>query len=290
MKHFMFLILFSIVFLLLTCSMDSVNPTSSTNSSEEVAVLWNGSIENHPAYFKLPAHAILILENIYLLGRSGEYTGYAIIHKKKGYGKPPGTPGKGGGNDNSDEESDCYEFLARGAKWKNPEDYVINPKNEDLISEDKVLSIFRESVSKWEDAAAYYDIIGDGAITSDILSADLDAPDELNEVYFADIQEPGVIGVTIIWGIFGGPPRNRKLVEWDQVYDDVDFRWGTDEESDKMDLENIVIHELGHSVGLGDLYIESCSEQTMFGYSTEGETKKRTLEAGDIAGISELYK
>lgn len=55
-------------------------------------------------------------------------------------------------------------------------------------------------------------------------------------------------------------------------------------------FESIATHELGHSVGLDDLYDGSCSEQTMYGYATEGETKKRTLEAGDIAGVQELYK
>ena len=57
----------------------------------------------------------------------------------------------------------------------------------------------------------------------------------------------------------------------------------------KMDFANIATHELGHSVGLDDLYDDKCREQTMHGYADYGETKKRTLEAGDIAGISKLY-
>lgn len=56
-----------------------------------------------------------------------------------------------------------------------------------------------------------------------------------------------------------------------------------------MDLQNIATHELGHGVGLADLYETSCSEVTMYGYSTEGETKKRTLEEPDIIGIQKLY-
>jgi hypothetical protein len=57
-----------------------------------------------------------------------------------------------------------------------------------------------------------------------------------------------------------------------------------------MDFENIATHELGHSVGLGDLDEDRCSDQTMYGYADYGETNKRDLEAGDIKGISELYK
>jgi len=57
-----------------------------------------------------------------------------------------------------------------------------------------------------------------------------------------------------------------------------------------MDFENIATHELGHSVGLDDLYDERSSEQTMYGYASYGETKKRTLEDGDINGVYQLYK
>ena len=57
-----------------------------------------------------------------------------------------------------------------------------------------------------------------------------------------------------------------------------------------MDFESIATHELGHSVGLDDLYTAECAEQTMYGYATEGETKKRSLEAGDIEGVGQLYK
>ncbi len=56
-----------------------------------------------------------------------------------------------------------------------------------------------------------------------------------------------------------------------------------------MDLQNIATHELGHGAGLIDLYDAVASEQTMYGYSTKGETKKRDLNTGDIAGIQDLY-
>ena len=56
-----------------------------------------------------------------------------------------------------------------------------------------------------------------------------------------------------------------------------------------MDLQNIATHELGHAVGLDDIYTSTCSEVTMYGYSTYMETKKRTLEQPDIKGISGIY-
>jgi predicted Zn-dependent protease len=67
------------------------------------------------------------------------------------------------------------------------------------------------------------------------------------------------------------------------------FAWGTDGTLSVMDLQNIATHELGHGFGLADLYEDQWSEQTMYGYGSYGEIKKRTLESGDIAGIQKLY-
>jgi len=56
-----------------------------------------------------------------------------------------------------------------------------------------------------------------------------------------------------------------------------------------MDTQNIATHELGHAAGMGDLYETTAALETMYGYSTEGETSKRDLYFGDIAGIQNLY-
>ena len=106
---------------------------------------------------------------------------------------------------------------------------------------------------------------------------------------FADIDHEGAIAVAIIWGYFSGNPAWRELVEWDMIFDDVDFDWSASGEAGKMDFENIATHELGHAVGLGDLYNDECSEQTMYGWSTEGDISKRDLADGDISGIQALY-
>lgn len=55
-----------------------------------------------------------------------------------------------------------------------------------------------------------------------------------------------------------------------------------------MDFENIAAHEMGHSVGMGHPSGE-CTEETMYSTAALGETKKRDLNDGDIAGVSGLY-
>ena len=213
--------------------------------------------------------------------------GYAIIHPKTAPAKPPWAGGGG---------TRCYTFLAKGAMWKTIESWIVNPSNSRGLDGDFVFSNLAFDISKWEDAAdgvvgngIGINILGDGSSTPATLLADTVVPDGQNEVYFANISSSNAIAVTIIWGIFAGPISGRELVEWDQVYDDVDFDWSASGEAGKMDFENIATHELGHSVGLGDLYESNCSEQTMYGYASYGETKKRTLESGDILGVSTLY-
>jgi hypothetical protein len=219
--------------------------------------------------------------------------GYAIVHYRDDLSHHTNSGnGSGGGNGTNS----CYGFLASGAKWKTVEPWIMNPSNTRGL--DPATAFTREAgdISKWEDAAdgvvgsgIGVNIVGDGTMTSAPLTADTSLPDGENEVYFADVSSPGAIAVTIVWGIFSGPPSQRKLVEWDQVFDDADYDWSLAGEPNKMDFENISTHELGHAVGLSDLYQSSCAEQTMYGYANVGETNKRTLESGDITGVSTLY-
>lgn len=258
----------------------------------------------------IPQNAVEVAPGVFSLGTGLDYDGrlvegYAFVDYEKGFGKPTGckddgvcqgwedpscTDCAGGGNGGGEPDtSSCYGFLSKGAKWKDVEDWIVNPSNAQGLTSDFVFSNLSADIEKWETAAGA-DILGGGLTTNVALVADTVSPDNQNEVYFADIASPGAIAVTIVWGIFRGPPQLRELVEWDQIYDDISFDWSASGETGKMDFENIATHELGHSVGLDDLYEERCSEQTMYGYAGYGETKKRDLGAGDIRGIQELYK
>ncbi len=218
--------------------------------------------------------------------------GYAFVHYRNGHAKPPGTPGgKNGGGTN------CFAYLAKGAKWKTVEPWVMNPSNTRGLDPTTLFGLEGVALAKWEDAAdgvvgngAGVEIFSAGSSTSTALSADTASPDGKNEVFFTDVSTTGAIAVTIVWGIFSGPTSIRELVEWDQVYDDVDFDWsaGAAGVAGKMDFDNIATHEDGHSAGMGHPD-DSCTEETMYRFSTFAETKKRDLNAGDIAGVDGLY-
>lgn len=237
----------------------------------------------------IPETAARVADNVFYLGSAedpaggGPVEGYAIVHYKKGTAQARSAA--------QNASTKCYGFVARGTKWRMSEPWIVNPANTRRLDAGFVGSVLSSSVAKWEDAVDGVlgngigtDILGNGSATSSLLSADTAAPDGKNEVYFADVADAGAIAITMAW-------YNRftkSFVEWDQVYDDRDYDWSASGEAGKMDFENIATHELGHSVGLADLY-SSCTEETMYGYADYGEIKKRNLNAGDIAGANALY-
>jgi hypothetical protein len=233
----------------------------------------------------IPKHAIEISPGVFHLGQAKNVDGkivegIMIIDYKKEKAKPDGV-GKGG-------KSSCFAFLASGAKWKAQEPWLIDISNGEGLDSTFLLSNTASNIQKWESAGAG-DVFGSGTIATG-LAADELSPDGLNEVLFGGSDDPNTIAVTIVWGIFSGPVKDRRLVEWDQVYNEVNFDWTQDALNDptKMDYENISTHEIGHAFGMGHPS-SSCTEETMYAFATEGETKKRDLNSGDIAGINALY-
>ena len=55
------------------------------------------------------------------------------------------------------------------------------------------------------------------------------------------------------------------------------------------DVQNILTHEVGHWMGLDDLYNAADKDLTMYGYGAKGELKKDTLGLGDTNGIAAIY-
>ena len=74
------------------------------------------------------------------------------------------------------------------------------------------------------------------------------------------------------------------------MFDNVDFNWGdATVDPSVMDYRNIATHEFGHAAGMGHP-ANTCTEETMYAFASQGEIKKRDLNSGDIAGIKKLYK
>ena len=230
----------------------------------------------------------------------GPLTKITFIHYKKAFGKPSGCNNDGvcqgwespdcsdcqGSNGN--EKSKCYGFIAKGLKLKETKTYVINRTNSFGLSNAFVESAVSAGAEAWDEQVSQELFNNSYAVNDSVVSGQLDGN---NAIAFGDYPQQGVIAVTHIWGYFYGNPKTREIIEFDITWD-TDFVWENAADSNNsnvMDLQNISTHEFGHAAGMDDLYETSCMEETMYGYSEEGETKKRTLETGDITGIKKLY-
>ena len=235
----------------------------------------------------VPSNAVEIAPGLFSLGSAvdvdGEVVeGYMIIKKKD-----KGNHG-GGSSHQGSTSTTCYAFLSKGARWKTTEQYVLDTTNSDGLTDSFVANSVEASLNAWDEQVAF-DVFGTRNIGLTVDGADTSSPDGKNEVLFGSISDPGAIAVTIVWGVFSGPPSGRKLVEFDAVYDDPDFVWGDATINPIVtDFLNVATHEKGHAAGMAHPS-DSCTEETMFRFASTGETKKRTLNSGDITGIKKLY-
>lgn len=175
----------------------------------------------------------------------------------------------------------CYKLM--GVKWGSlPVSYVINPTNGDGLDEAFVTSAISASAETW-DAATLRELMNNYTIDN---SAQYGVQNYQNAIVFGSFSDNRIIGVTTVWYT----PLGRQIVEFDIKLNDY-YQWGdaTTADSSKMDLQNIATHELGHAVGLNDIYSTTCGEVTMYGYSIEGETIKRDLEPADVTGLQKMY-
>jgi len=198
-----------------------------------------------------------------------------FIHWKKDFARPGAAGAK---------TPTCYKFLTpTKIRWKTlPVNYEINPTNPQNLDESFVTGAVFNSAETW-------DTVTSKELMNDVYTVDYTATYGVqnyeNAIVFGNYPTEGVIAVTTVWY----NPATKAIVEFDVMFD-TDWTWGDAAvDSTKMDLQNIATHELGHGVGLADVYQDACSTVTMYGYSDYGETQKRTLETPDITGLQKLY-
>lgn len=193
------------------------------------------------------------------------------------------------------QETGTYKLM--GIKWATLQvPFAVNTKDSG-IDESIVKSTILLAANEWDDgtyslsegiegkgtkANLYADYTADSLPTT----AKTAAYDGTNCIFWGSITDSNTIAVTTVWYTRVG----RQILEFDMEFNTY-YTWTVSPEgiSGTMDLQNIATHELGHSVGLADLYTASASKETMYGYSDYGITSARDLYLGDQAGIVKLY-
>jgi hypothetical protein len=229
-------------------------------------------------------------------GNDRVLTSVTFIHFRKAQGKPGGTPGGG-----KKAPEGYYSYISKGAKWRTVEDYRLNLTAEENAGgalDGLIQNAVAAGMEEWETPgsttlAVFRDVVLDSTVAYND-----GAYRGYNTISFGLYGDSWVIGVTTVWGYFSGPSARREIVEAHILLND-EFQWGDasadgngdgSPDSFLMDIQNIVTHELGHVAGMGDVYETAAGDETMYGYSTEGELKKRHLYKGDVTGVTKLYQ
>jgi hypothetical protein len=196
--------------------------------------------------------------------------------------KPGGAPGGGKGTVGG------YTTIANGLKGVPVNLYI---QTNDAKDPGFLLAV-QNSIAEWNSHSPKLlfsgNVITDNYLTIETASSDVDYKDELA----FGVLDNGIIAQTTTWITRAG----KQIVDFDIVFN-INYAWGnvgpTSETNPApvsfYDTQNIATHEIGHGIALGDLYQPQWATQTMYGYGYLGETCKRTLESGDIAGIQAIY-
>jgi hypothetical protein len=212
-------------------------------------------------------------------------------------------PGKPGGTLTGVLNPD-YKYS--GIHWADPTgvEYWLNPTGSDVSSGSTIAAI-KAAMATWANASGPLGYDYQGTTTREAGVAD-----GYNVVSWADISDkyPNAIAVTTIWYY-----RNHHIAEVDTVMNS-DLPWSyTDPGSlpdlsgaaqpvasrytepsgsgdpNAYDIQDIMTHEAGHWIMLGDLYNSKDSSLTMYGYGSKGEISKDTLAYGDERGVEAVY-
>ena len=239
----------------------------------------------------IPESAIRISPDVFYLGpafdpnhRLNSISGYVFVFTREAAEMNISTLKK----PNIFHASNCFGFIAEGARWKTGGQYVLDTTNTKGLSAQFIEETVSSSINIWDDLVQF-NIVTGRDVVSTVDGVDFISPDGKNEILFADFTNDNIIAQVTVWGNFNGPLSGRFLQEADMAFNN-HFKWGdVDDCSDCMDFSSIFRHEFGHWVGLTDQQDSQCSEVTMFFASSIGETKKRSLEPPDITGAKILY-
>lgn len=193
-------------------------------------------------------------------------------------GKPDNPPGKPPKEEEEPKDDTYYELW--GGYLPDTISYYINPDVSLVTGGDPIAAV--------NDAVAAWDAVTDDKLFSYAGTTEKRwyEEDGQNTVSWVKFTPRDYIAVAVMWY----DPDTMIIWEVDIIFNTFQ-KWGINpvKKDRAFDIQNIAAHEFGHPVGLDDLYVEIYSELTMYGYSSKGETEKRSLEDGDVTGARSLY-
>ncbi len=172
----------------------------------------------------------------------------------------------------------CYDLL--GFKADKELNFVLNSNNSGLDENFVKLSL-QNSMQAWDKNTGAKLFNNSFALDYGIVSG----PDLLNSISFTNMGFNGILAYTTVM-VYSD---TGILADGDIVFNTAYSYGDAFSNSYVYDFESILTHEIGHVIGLGDLYSTTCNKMTMYGYSPQGDISKRTLERDDIKGLRLIY-
>ena len=165
-------------------------------------------------------------------------------------------------------------------KWAQPlATYRINPNT---FEGSAAFGMVSAAARTWNEAgsAFTFEPEGDGLCTTTAPNTN----DGHNDIFWGSVAGSDTIAQTLTRCI---GKDNVTIAEFDIIMNDR-FGWGSNDPA-KKDIQTIALHELGHGLGLADLYGASDVAKVMYGIRPKGVPTYRTLDSGDVAGIQWIY-
>lgn len=169
-------------------------------------------------------------------------------------------------------------YVINGPTWSVvPVAYSINTTNLDL-AEAAVETAVRAGADTWatqSNASIGFAYTGRSAQTTTTY-------DSLNLVVFRNASNGSAIATAYWWS------SGSRIIDADIVFWDAAFRFfaGSTGCSGGFYIEDIAAHEFGHTIGLGH---STSASATMYPSTASCDTRNRTLDTDDIAGVVALY-
>lgn len=181
------------------------------------------------------------------------------------------------GHFNTDCAGDSYSFWA--GVTTSPRVYTYAQKTEDGLSMSAITSAWNGANTAWDQQVSA-SLFGTPTTGGD--GKNVGRGDGVNQVGFKRLGGT-TLAVQYAWTSGG------VVVESDSGYN-TQATWSTNGASGTYDLQGVAAQEFGHGYGLGHSDTSSASQcLTMYPYGSSGDTSKRTLGDGDIAGIKARY-
>jgi hypothetical protein len=144
------------------------------------------------------------------------------------------------------------------------------------------------AIATWESVIPSLSIFGNYQINIvDTPSNDALLTDTANQIIYNRVYAGFDDVLAITWRSF----NSRYITQWNMFINSGTYQIGdvTQVHAGRMyDGESLILHELGHTLGLNDLTSTSCIQAIMYGY-LQSETQKRTVDVNSKYCLVDLY-